>query len=469
MIARILVTGSRTWTDNTIIRDALTPFRTPGAVLVHGNARGADRIAAGIWRTWGLPTEAHTADWDTHGRAAGMHRNRHMVALGADMCLAFIRDHSPGATHCAAIARARRHPRPALPDGDTAVSTAPARPLQVVPDRPRTAWTADELMAMSFPEPTWAVPGIIAEGVNLLAGPPKVGKSWLSLGLGLCIAAGTPAFGTIPVESGPVLYLALEDTPRRLQNRMRKVLDGRRAPAVLTLDVHCPPLPNGGDFYIAEWLDANPGARLVVIDVFTKVRGKPPEGTGSAYEADYYAVGKAKALADTYGVAVVLVHHVRKAASEDFLQTVSGTNGLAGAADAVLVLERKRAQADGILHVTGRDVDETEYPLAFNKDAGAWTLLDGPAEDYLMQDTRALIARFVRDYPGQKPAHIAAALEINPATLRKTLTRMVDAGQLHVKSGGSYYPPTGGTSSGTPEVPHLPHLPLTPADQGGHL
>jgi hypothetical protein len=104
MATRILVTGSRAWTDNAIIRDALTPFRTSGAVLVHGNARGADRIAAGIWRTWGLPTEAHPADWDTHGRAAGMRRNRHMVALRADVCLAFIRDHSPGATHCAATA-----------------------------------------------------------------------------------------------------------------------------------------------------------------------------------------------------------------------------------------------------------------------------------------------------------------------------------------------------------------------------
>jgi AAA domain-containing protein len=322
------------------------------------------------------------------------------------------------------------------------MSTAPARTLHPVPERPRTAWSANELMAMTFPDPTWAVPGIIAEGVNLLAGPPKVGKSWLSLGLGLSIAAGTPAFGSIPVERGPVLYLALEDTPRRLQSRMRKVLDGKPAPNGLTLDVHCPPLPAGGDFYIAEWLDTNPGARLVVIDVFTKVRGRAAEGTSSAYEADYAAVGLAKRLADTYGVAVILVHHVRKASAEDFLQTVSGTNGLAGAADAVLVLERARAQADGILHVTGRDVDETDYPLAFDPGAGAWTLLDGPAEDYLMQDTRVLIARFVRDYPGQKPAQIAEALNIAAGTVRQTCKRMVDAGQLRVQPGGTYYPAT---------------------------
>lgn len=97
-------------------------------------------------------------------------------------------------------------------------------------ERPRTAWTADQLMAANFPEPKWAVPGILAEGVSLLAGPPKVGKSWLSLGLALAVAAGGQAFDSVPVQGGPVLYLALEDTPRRLQTRMGKLLGGRRHP-----------------------------------------------------------------------------------------------------------------------------------------------------------------------------------------------------------------------------------------------
>ena len=144
--------------------------------------------------------------------------------------------------------------------------------------RPRTSWTADELMAMEFPPPRWAVPGFLAEGVNLLAGPPKVGKSWLSLGLALSVAAGADALGSIPVEAGPVLYLALEDTPRRLQSRMRKILDGRRAPHGLTLATTCPPLPEGGAAAIGGWLTRNPAARMVVVDVFAKVRGRPPAG-----------------------------------------------------------------------------------------------------------------------------------------------------------------------------------------------
>src|SRR3569833_1408272 len=133
------------------------------------------------------------------------------------------------------------------------------------PARLRNHWTADELMAMEFTPPVWAVPGIICEGVNLLCGPPKVGKSWASLGLGLSVAAGARALDAIPVEGGPVLYLALEDTPRRLQSRMGKLLGGRPAPSGLTLATACPQLGQGGDAAIAGWLGRTRGARMVVI------------------------------------------------------------------------------------------------------------------------------------------------------------------------------------------------------------
>lgn len=342
------------------------------------------------------------------------------------------------------------------------MSVAPERPLRAVPDRPRTAYRADELMAIEFPAPKWAVPGLIAEGVTLLAGPPKVGKSWLSLNLGVAIAAGRPALGRIDVDPGPVLYLALEDTPRRLQSRMRKVLTGQPASGDLTLDTFCPPMPNGGDLYIAGWLDENPAARLVVIDVFTKVRGRPPAGTNSAYEADYAAIGTIKRIADSYGVAILIVHHVRKAAAEDFLSTVSGTNGIAGAADAVLVLERARAQADGILHITGRDVEETDHALSFDPGIGAWSLLEGTAAEHLMHDSRSLISRYVRDCPGSKPAAIAEALSLAPANVRQTCKRMADAGQLRAEPGGIYYPPATGD---TPEVSQLSLCHSSASDQ----
>lgn len=317
--------------------------------------------------------------------------------------------------------------------------TTPPPPAD--PDPFATAWTADRLMATDFPDPKWAVPGVLCEGVSLLAGPPKVGKSWMSLGLGLDIASGRPAFGSIDTgPAAPVLYLALEDTARRLKTRMGKMLGDTRAPQSLTLATQCPPLPQGGDTAIARWLDRNKSARLVVIDVFAKVRGSEP-GNVQQYDADYLAVGRIKRVADHYGVAVVLVHHVRKAVHEDFLATVSGTNGIAGAADAVLVLERGRNNADGVLHVTGRDVEEADYALSFNPTDGTWSMLEGPAIDHTVSDTRAAILRHLREHAGSTPAEIAVATGVDPRNVRKTCARMHDAGQLTKDATSRYYAP----------------------------
>ncbi|WP_078900790.1 AAA family ATPase [Streptomyces sp. SBT349] len=346
--------------------------------------------------------------------------------------------------------------------------SVPTEPHAIQPaqQRIRTAWTADELMATTFPDPKWAVPGIISEGVNLLAGPPKVGKSWLSLGLALAVAAGGKAMDTVPVDGGPVLYLALEDTARRLQTRMGKMLGGSPAPGRLTLATACPPLPQGGGEAIAQWIERNEGARLVVIDVFAKMRG-PSNPGASAYDADYAAVGHAKRIADHYGIAVVLVHHVRKAASDDFLTEVSGTNGLAGAADATLVLKRARGQADGVLHVTGRDVDEAEYALRFHSEAGAWQLLEGPATDHTIGDTRAVILRYVRANPGAKPKDIAAEFPgVDADTIRRTCSRMAADGQLAKDTAGRYYSDPDTRDQEVSELSGLSDCPVTSSDVG---
>jgi hypothetical protein len=315
-------------------------------------------------------------------------------------------------------------------------------------------------MATRFPEPRWAVPGILAEGVSLFAGPPKVGKSWLSLGVALAVASGAQALDAIPTQRGPVLYLALEDTPRRLQSRMRKILAGQPAPSGLTLATSCPTLPEGGQEAIARWLARNPDARMVVIDVFAKMRGAPPTGR-SAYDADYHAMSQVKRLADTYGVAIVLVHHVRKMGSDDFLNEVSGTNGLAGAADATLVLKRPRGQADGILHVTGRDVDEADYALSFQPAAGTWHLLDGPPEDHTLPDTRAAILRHVRHHPDSTPKQIAQAIGLSHDNVKKTCQRMATDAQLTADTAGRYLLPTAPTPDSVPEVPAVPTPELT--------
>jgi hypothetical protein len=125
--------------------------------------------------------------------------------------------------------------------------------------------------------------------------------------------ATSPKAGSLATASAPALYLALEDTPRRLKDRLGKVLGPEPVPSTLTITVSCPPLPQGGDQRIAAWLDRSRDARLVAIDVFARVRG-PISRDVSLYDADYAAMARAKALADAYSVPFIVVHHTRKLA-----------------------------------------------------------------------------------------------------------------------------------------------------------
>lgn len=104
---RILVTGSRDWDDISTIFDSLRYLMSKWGtdiVVVHGGARGADTIAGQWAQVQFVQEEIHLADWDKHGKRAGFIRNAEMVALGADVCLAFIKNESKGATMCAELA-----------------------------------------------------------------------------------------------------------------------------------------------------------------------------------------------------------------------------------------------------------------------------------------------------------------------------------------------------------------------------
>ncbi len=168
-----------------------------------------------------------------------------------------------------------------------------------------------------------------------------------------------------------------------------------------------------------------------------------------------------------------MVHHTRKSGAEDFLDEVSGTQGLAGVADAIAVLKRTRGTADAVLHVTGRDVEEAEYALSFAADIGAWQMLDGPAVDYTLGDTRQRIVRHLREVGAGSPKQVADALGINYETAKKTCRRMADDDQLDTDGSGRYFPPL----SPVPPVPAVPrsdleghpHTPPAPEDTGSDL
>lgn len=296
-------------------------------------------------------------------------------------------------------------------------------------------YTAASLEGMVFRPPKWAVPGLIPEGLTILAGPPKVGKSFLALSLCLNVATGGRALESIETEPGEVLLIALEDPLSRLQRRIGSLCEGGPWPQDLHLTNVCPRAHEGGIDFIDGWLEEHPRARLVVIDTFQKFR-KPLGRNSNLYGDDYEAAGNLKSLADRHGVGIVVLHHTRKGEVADPVEGVSGTMGLSGAADTTLVLKRNRGQGSADLFITGRDVEERTLALKF--DSPGWRL-EGDAEEARLSKQRQEIIKVLKSSQRPlAPKAIAQALgrEYN-STIRGILAKMAEAGQI-LNHGGEY-------------------------------
>jgi len=167
------------------------------------------------------------------------------------------------------------------------------------------------------------------------------------MALGLCVAAarGGAALGKIEAERGAALYLALKDNVRRLQKRMRKVLGGRKAPASFDITTEFPRIGEGFEEALQEWRGAHPDARLVVVDTLAKIRPATKAGN-SVYSEDYAALETLLPIAARHNVAILVVHHLRKMSADDPLDEISGSTGLTGGVDGILVLKRDRGAAD---------------------------------------------------------------------------------------------------------------------------
>jgi len=288
-------------------------------------------------------------------------------------------------------------------------------------------FTASDLEEMIFPEPRWAVPGLLPEGLTILAGRPKRGKSWMGLGLALAVASGGKAFGNIDVEKGDALYLALEDNPRRLQNRLAVLKDpGTKLPPRLHLVTDFPPLQLGGMQCLVDWLDKHPKTHLVVIDTLGRIL---PSGKGNTnqFVDDYQFIGKLQKLSIDRGFALLPIHHIRKQSADYALDRVAGTTGITGAADSVWVLDTGKGEASAILHLTGRDIETKE--IAMKLENGIWSIL-GTAEEVAMSEVRRSILDLLATNGAMSPKTIADCLRKNLNTLYALLFSMKRDGQI---------------------------------------
>ena len=307
--------------------------------------------------------------------------------------------------------------------------------------------SARDLCSMRFAPLKFAVSRIIPEGLTIFAGRPKIGKSWLTLLLGTVLANGVAAlgldYGMASPLKGSVLYLGLEDGRRRLQRRMTKLIGALPAnwPEQLYLKTEWRRFDQGGLNDIRAWHEGSKAKGespvLVIVDTLAKVRA-PGNSKTSPYQNDHDALAGLQKLAEEIHIAVVVNHHDRKMDAEDVFDTVSGTLGLTGAVDTILVLTRK---AQGTtLHIRGRDIeDETSLAMQFNKETGRWSVL-GSAADVHRSNERTRILKVLANAPdGLSVSEIMTGADMRSRNATDILLfKLAEAGDIERVKRGVY-------------------------------
>ena len=231
--------------------------------------------------------------------------------------------------------------------------------------------TAEQLQSAPYSPEPFLVEELLPEGLHILAGAPKIGKSWLALWICLCVAQGQTLWNFTTTQ-GEVLYLSLEDSYRRIQSRLFDLTED--APPTLHFAILADTLKHGLEQQIEQFLTDHPVTKLVVIDTLQRVRSTG--GDSNLYANDYQDVGLLKQLADKYHIAILLIHHLRKLHDDDPMNMISGSTGLSGAADSAFVLQKNARSANAAsLHCTGRDIPDRTLKLELGEDDHIWKLL----------------------------------------------------------------------------------------------
>ena len=216
----------------------------------------------------------------------------------------------------------------------------------------------------------------------------------MALEIGISVASGQPFMG-METEIGDVLYLDLEGKKFRVQKRLEKLLVGP-APDRLFISHECERLDDGLMDQVNMWAAEAEHPVMVIIDTLGKVDGARKKGE-NAYQSDTRVLGTLQGFALDKKIAVVVVHHLRKSTagsnSADPFELVSGSMGITGVADAVLLLTGKRGEEDSLLSVSSRDFEAKE--LVIMMDNGRWILKSTNSEEYL-EEQRYLKSPYIR-------------------------------------------------------------------------
>lgn len=229
--------------------------------------------------------------------------------------------------------------------------------------------TMQELYQDIYSKKPPVVEGLLYQGTYLFVGSPKIGKSFFMAQLAYHVSTGTPLWD-YPVKKGTVLYLALEDDYRRLQERMYRMF-GTDSTENLYFSVSSKPLGNGLTDQLSGFIREHPDTTLVIIDTLQKIR--EVDSDSYSYAKDYEIINQLKQFSDSWGICLLLVHHTRKQKSSDNFDMISGTNGLLGCADGAFMLYKEtRTSNKATLEISGRDQQDQKIHLIRDEEKLCW-------------------------------------------------------------------------------------------------
>lgn len=276
------------------------------------------------------------------------------------------------------------------------------------------------------------IDGLLHPGTYLFVGAPKVGKSFLMAQLAYHVSTGLPLWD-YPVRKGTVLYLALEDDYRRLQERLFRMF-GTDSTENLHFAIGAKQLGGGLDEQLRKFTQEHPDTKLVIVDTLQKVR--EVGGDSYSYANDYVLVGRLKQLADHAGICLLLVHHTRKQQADDKFDMISGTNGLLGAADGAFLLQKERRTSNSAtLDISGRDQQDQRLHLTKDMERLLWLLERAETElwkeppDPVLDAVAALVKADRPEWAGT-PTELVNELGLDMKPNVLTLRLNINAGRL---------------------------------------
>ncbi len=318
-------------------------------------------------------------------------------------------------------------------------------------NRPIKYWTAESLLTADFPDPTYLIPDILPEGVTLLAGAPKIGKSWLCLDIAVTLAHGGTILGNKVVIPTRTLYVSLEDTARRLKSRLRK-----QCSAPINKHTIVTEWDKGSEamFSLVAHMHTYPDTKLIIIDTLSKFATIKD---GNDYQETTAIITGLKNFAEKFNVSILLVHHAKKAETEDFIHAAVGSVGLTGAVDTILILQKKRTEYTAKLSISGRDIEEQQLALSFDPFVCRWSIMGNAADIADSKERQDIIDLLKNSTEPMKVKEISQILNKNYGSVKFLLIKMAEVGQITRQSRGEYISNTATHATNTTHATHATH------------